>query len=132
MTTAIATQEQFQEQMKARIRAAAGELMPDEMLQDIVKRGIEDAFFKPRKTFDNYNRVIESEPWLTEFLRAEVKSQIEKEVRAWLKANPDKISELVESLVREGAGKAVIEALNYMMKYEFQSFGESLARRLTS
>jgi chromosome segregation ATPase len=42
MTTEISTQEQFQEQMKARIRAAAGELMPDEMLQEIVKRGIEE------------------------------------------------------------------------------------------
>jgi hypothetical protein len=131
MTTEISTQEQFQEQMKARIRAAAGDLMPDEMLQEIVKRGIEEAFFKPAKRYDKYNRVIEGEPWLPTFLRSLMQEKVAVAVDAWLKENPEAVTKVLADVVKEGVGGTMIELLNRRTQYEFQQFADQLQRRLT-
>jgi hypothetical protein len=135
MATAELTQVNFQEQMQARIRASIGDLMPDAMLADIVQKGIDKAFnekrtVEQRNSYGYSSQFVEKEPWLQEFLRTELKSQVEDQAKAWVAANGDKVHAIVQKYVDEGIAEALVRAFQSLFNQPLQDFASGMNDKL--
>lgn len=116
MSTAVATvpltQEQFQEAMMARMRGIMGELMPQATLEEITKRGVEEAFFKPRKETEGsgyHAREVTKGPWINDFLQKELAAEVNKQLAAWIAANNDRVLEAVSNTLAAGVTGCVTQ-----------------------
>ncbi len=103
--TEVATQRSFEENMMDRIRKDIGELMPDDALQKIVERGMNDAFFKERTGSDGYGK---REPLFTETLRDLTDVRVRAAVEEWMKSHADEIAKQVETIFVEGFMNRVV------------------------
>ena len=113
MSTAVATvpltQEQFQEAMMARMRGIMGELMPQATLEEITKRGVEEAFFKPRVIKRQYTPDEVKPPWFVEFVETELADQVKAQVAVWVAANQPLIKSIVETTLAAGVTNCVVQ-----------------------
>lgn len=123
MSNAVATipltQEQFQEAMMARMRGIMGELMPQATLEEITKRGVEEAFFKPRlaRKGNGYGSKDEFDPpWVNEFVQKEIADEVKKQIAAWIVANQDRLTKLVETSLSDGVTGCVMQAFAEMFR----------------
>jgi hypothetical protein len=104
---------EFQERMKERMRQAMGDLMPDDVLARIVAEGIDEAFFRPRRTKDRYGlHEVESPSWMAEFLRAEMEKRAERAARDWFAANGEKVEAALREATAGGLCSAVFRAFD--------------------
>lgn len=55
MNTAVTTPQSFEDRMKDRIKESIGELITDAELSELVKRGIDQAFFTERTENNGWN-----------------------------------------------------------------------------
>lgn len=115
---------EFQAKMMERIRSAMGDLLPDSVLAEIVKRGVEDAFFKPTTTvvsgsWNNDKRV--EPPWTVTFVRAECEKRVAAAVEKWVADNPARIEELVREALSTGLASAALRALDSLLRPGFES-----------
>jgi hypothetical protein len=105
-------QQQFQQNIKDRIQSQIGELLPDEVLQEMVQAGIKAAFFEPRKTrVERDYRTIEVEnpPWFVEHIEQEFDKQVRPALDAWMAENPETIKELIDRQIEKGIEAAVMK-----------------------
>jgi hypothetical protein len=93
----------FETKLKDRIRADIAELIPDEVLAEMIKQTINEQFMQTRRICENpdassyYQRWKESPPWLLEVIQPLLKDQIDAHIRAWAQENSEKITEMVRS-----------------------------------
>ena len=127
----LITQQKFQEQMQARIRQHIGELLPDEMLAEMVKRGVEQAFFEKRVNKDGYYGSREQEPWLTEFLRKELATQMEEAVRKFMAENQERIASEIQQQIAGGFVAATMGAIDRAFRQPLEEFRDSMQRTLS-
>lgn len=103
----------FQDRLMARIKDSIGELMTDEELKKIMERGVEEALFKPKVQYDNYNREIKrEEPFVEKAVKAFLSEKMDKVVREYLAANTQLFMDSIDKAVRDGIGKCMLEALD--------------------
>lgn len=138
MSTALTSEQQFQEKMKERMRAAMGELMPDDVLAEIVAKGINEAFFtKVPEVRNTYGSIYQPEKpsWCVDFIQKECERQTAKEVQRWIKENESKVAEILEQCLKNGLASAVVHALDTMLKdamYNLRSnIQQSLGRAIS-
>lgn len=92
--------------------SALGELIKEEDLYDIVKEGIERAFFKDREKHDGY-RSQRIEPLIVEIVRDAMKAHVEDMVRRWVAENSEALHEHMTKVMDKGIvqyAEQVIEA----------------------
>jgi len=128
--TAIVTSNQlspaerdFQEKMKERMRAAMGDLMPDEVLRGIVERGINEAFFaRPELPKNHWNDTQKfGEAWMVTFVREDLRKQVETHIKTWMADNPDKIVAIMQQTFDTGLVKTVINTLGRLFQPAFDN-----------
>lgn len=131
MTTEIDTPKTFQERMKERIKKDIGELITDEELSELIKRGIDEVFFK--------ETVIDTGSWnnkkvIPALMHSVVKEllteRVTKEVSDYFNNNPKVIAEVVETTLREGAGRAVLAAITNMFSQDLLTMQNNLINKL--
>lgn len=118
--------EEFQAKMKERMRAAMGDLMPDAVLADIVKRGVEEAFFQKRVEKSYYGQETTKPPWLVEFLETELKQQVQVSVTNYIRDNP----EVVQKVISEVLGKNMVSAMTNALAFVFEPAFRDLDRKM--
>ena len=113
---AIVQTKTFEERLKDRIRESIGELMSDEDLQKIIERGIDDVFFKTHHEPHGPYNTREKPPLIHAVVKEVLDKQMKEAVAAWLQTHEAEVQEAVGRCVQEGAGTAVIKALNWQME----------------
>ena len=89
----------FREKVADRIRGDIGDLMPDEMLQQIVKDTIQVELNRPTKIGSGYNAT--QAPWIrTEILNV-IKPRLDAAVKAEIEAHQDAIKQMVKDEIKE-------------------------------
>lgn len=138
-TTDLAPQEAFQEQIKARVRAAVGELMPDEMLKKIVEEGLHAAFFeRPHKIkYSTYgsSQELENDPWFTVFIREEMSKRVQQTMDKWIAEHPDEIRQIIRDVTSAGMAGVVFRVIADQFSpamYDFRTQMENIIRNLTA
>jgi hypothetical protein len=122
----LTPEQSFQEKVKARIRESIGDLMPDEMLQQLVSRAVEDAFFKRIETSNYYGRQEHRDPWLTLFVREQLEKQVQSAVEAWMGANADKITTLIQQTLDGGILTCIARAVSRQFESPMNDLEEKL------
>lgn len=121
----------FQQKMKERMRAAFGDLMPDETLAKIVAQGIEEAFFKERiVATDSWGRKDTEPSWCVKFMEAEAKALVAEAVKKWIAEHPEKFAEAVNAVISKGIASAFIATFDGILFDEMNRLKEGVAEAI--
>jgi len=125
----ITKQESFEDKMKARIKESIGELITDEELSKLIKKGIEDAYFQPRTYKDGYHTKT-MDPLMHEVIKAELGPKVDAAVREWVKLNPEIVHKVLQDTLSAGIGKAVMQSFENMLSQSFFNFQQQIENML--
>ena len=115
----------FETKLKDRIRADIAELIPDEVLAEMIKQTINEQFMQTRRICENpdassyYQRWKESPPWLLEVIQPLLKDQIDAHIRAWAQENSEKITEMVRSEIGASGEQSIARAISSVFSSAF-------------
>lgn len=132
----VAPVKSFEEKMKARIKESIGDLVSDEDLTKLVERGLEETFFKPRPNpkYGSYgynsSQPVTIEPLIQEILRETLLPSMKAAVETYLKDHHEEVMVMVDTVVKEGAGKAVVKAVELMFTSQMMSLQQSMQTAL--
>jgi hypothetical protein len=116
---------EFEAKLKDRIREDIAELIPDEVLAEMIKTTINDQFMQTRRICENpesasyHQRWHDSPPWLFEVIQPLIKDQIDAHVTGWAQENSDKIAEMVRTEIGESGEKAISRAISSVFSSAF-------------
>ncbi len=105
----------FQDKLIERVRNDIGELLPDEVLQQVVAKAFEKAFFEERRTTDNYNRTETKEPLLVETVRKAAAEAMKAATHEWLAENPEIMEKMIEQQLKEGLAMAAFQTVRELI-----------------
>ena len=128
--TAMVPAKTFEERMRDRIRDSIGELMSDEDLQKIVQRGIDEVFFKSHYVDDGRYQKREIPPLIHSVVKEVLSDRMKDAVEAWLQTHEADVRDSVAHVVEEGAGKAMVKALNGYMADSMQRLESDIIGKL--
>lgn len=129
MANEITSAQSFEERMKDRIRKDIGSLMTDEELRAIVSRAVEEVFFKPKQVPSTYHTKQEP-PMIHMIVRELLETQVRRSVDAWMVEHRDTVEQALQKMLLEGAGFALINALNSKFEVDLYNFQTSLQSKL--
>jgi hypothetical protein len=114
MNMEVATNESFETKMKNRIRDSIGDLLSDEDLDKMVRRGLEEAFFTKRtKKTSGYPYQEETTSLMHEIVTELLQPAVEKSVNNYLVEHQEEVKEIIERVVTLGIGNATLKAMDY-------------------
>jgi hypothetical protein len=119
----------FQEKVLARLRSDIGSLMPEEALRELVRRAVEDSFFKERVTPPNNPWSNESRrpSWFVEEVTKVAKPAIEAESKRFVAENADVLKKaLADFLTRESLLLMVMANLREATAKEIADLSERM------
>src|SRR5580698_1104647 len=93
----LTPQQQFENSIKDRLRKDIGDLLPNEVLAELVKKAIEDMFFVKRTTRDSYGYTTTSVSWFEEEVAKQMKTQIAETIKAHFIENGRIIAKAIET-----------------------------------
>jgi predicted house-cleaning noncanonical NTP pyrophosphatase (MazG superfamily) len=122
-------EQNFNERMKNRIRESIGELLTDDELSEIVKRSMEEIFFKPSHIKEGYHTKT-LPPFVQTLLKELLKDKVYREVSLYLTDNKDMIAKIIQEVISKGMGKALVEALTLQFQSELMNFQNNLMQNI--
>lgn len=140
----VSTTQNFQDRLKNRIQESIGDLMTDEDLKLLVEKGINDTFFKerPRPGWQNLSYHEQQRtpntmpPLMNEIVEKAVKEQVEKIVQGYVEKymveNTDTINAMVKDVIEQGAGAAMLAAINRSFNQPLVQLGMSVEMALSN
>ena len=111
MSTQMTTQETFQDKVKDRLREQIGDLMPEDLLTEIVDKSIRDIFFKRKEKKNSW----EPEPppsWIHEVVKELLEPAVKAAVDRWVKDNEVQLLAVVQQSIDRGAAGAFVKGID--------------------
>ena len=128
MAGEIVVKASFEERMTDRIKDLLGEVMTDDELKKIVQRGIENAFFQPQMKKNQWGSEIVDEPLAIKAVRQFARERADAVVEQWLKENTDKVSDILDGVIRAGVAKICAEAFERKFNEPLFRFQQEVER----
>ena len=129
MTTDIAKKETFEQKMKARIIDSIGDLMPDEELQKIIAKAINEAFFEKIVIQDGYHKK-EKEPWIYDVVRDLLKDHMKQQVELYMVEHRDKILGDINEIIKNGISECFVSTIKSYFGQQFFDFEMKIKDRM--
>lgn len=128
MSNEVATPKSFQEKMKERIRDSIGDLITDEELKVLISQGIKEVYFTEKP---GYSYGAKPTPALMhEIIKECLGKQVQAEVNNWIKDNNKEVTEMIDQVIKNGIGMALISAINMKFSGEMMIFQNNLVNNL--
>lgn len=129
---------EFQDRLKERIKGDIGELMPDEVVKEMIAQALNEEFLKPR-TVPNPNytggfyqqREITVPPLLLEYLQPQLEGITRKVIGDYLQANPGKLEQWIDEQIGKQIGDFLQKAVASLFQSQFQQFKCQLVSELS-
>lgn len=133
MPTAI---EAFQNRLRERIKGDIGELMPDEVVKEMIARVLDDEFMKPRKISKGMDYLGRDEfenapPLMLEFIRPQIEGIIVRCVQEYFAANPGALEAKIDELIGKQIAGFLQNALSRLLGNMFDEFKCKLVSELS-
>ena len=91
---------EFQERVQKKLREDIGAMLPDEVLQALIKKAVEEEFFKERISRGTYGNETERRPsWFVEAVAKAAKPMLQQHVEAWVEANKDVLKKALQEFM---------------------------------
>lgn len=135
MTTEVTKPQSFEQRMSQRIKDSIGDLISDDDLAKLVKRGIEEAFFARRPNparQHSYNAPDTIDPLIHTVIKELLLPAVTAEVAAYLKQHNEEVLAMVKTVVENGVGNAVVAAMNSQFQMQLYNFQSSITNQLAS
>ncbi len=100
----------FQENIKERLRADIGNLLPDEVLSKLVEQSIREMFLDPVITKDRYGDREVKESWFKVHVAQLIKTRAEKVIQDYFERNYEAITTAIAQEIKE-RGPEMLAAL---------------------
>lgn len=97
----LTPQQQFQERIADRLRDDIGDLLPDEVLSEMVQRALQEMFFAKRHVSDGY-RTRENPSWFEETVERRLREQIHNHITAYFKDNREELNSAIKGAINNG------------------------------
>ena len=110
---ALTPQQNFEEKIKARMRENIGDLMPDEVLAEMVKKALNEMFFTRREKKGNshYSRTEVLPSWFEDEVVKELKDKVLIEVKTAINEKRDEIKKAAIELITTNLGTMVAKTI---------------------
>lgn len=123
----------FEDRMKQRIKESIGDMITDEELSKIVQKGIHVAFFESKILTDSYGREIKpDDPLIVDIVKSCVSQKVNIAVKEWFAENPEKVTLIVDKVIRDGIFKIIIQEIESNFRNAFNSFGQEIQNNITN
>lgn len=126
-TQALAPMEQFQEKLRKKIRDDFAEMLPEEVLDQLQKKAIEDAFFKERKvtvpsdgSWNSKDRTEVRQPLVQEIARECAEEAYKAAILVWFKEHEEEILEKFDDFISMSFGENLLMAFGKIFRQETQ------------
>jgi len=100
---ALTPQQSFEEKVKSRLKENIGDLMPDEVLQDMVKKAMQEMFFTRReKKQEGWSGRTEVFPsWFEDEVSRLLKDRVLEEIKIGIENKREEIRKAASELITE-------------------------------
>lgn len=132
MTTVIAENKTFEEKMKDRIKESIGDLIGDDDLKKLLDAAMHDVFFKPSKIRVNSYDYKEGPSFLQEIVKEEMEAKVRDVVKEYVNTHEDEVNKIINDVVSEGVGTAMIGAMNQLFRNQLFAFQTNITQQLSS
>lgn len=85
----------FQNKLKERVRNDIRDLLPDDAVAALVKKAVEEEFFKPRKIDEGYGRTKEEPSWFVTEIRKAAEPIIREAVGKVIAESPETVHKVI-------------------------------------
>ena len=116
----------FEERMRERIREDIGKLLTDEELSTMIKKCIDDIFFKPRK--NDYGK--DEPPLLYEIVRELLEPTVLQIAKEYINANQNEVIKVIKDTVTMGMGTALIKSFNEVFRIDEYRLQNEIIERI--
>lgn len=109
----LTPQQSFEEKVKDRLRENIGDLMPDEILQDMVKKAMQEMFFTRRdKKGDGWGARTEVFPsWFEDEVSTRLKERVLEEAKMAIEAKRPELQEIISKLISEKMPEIILNGI---------------------
>jgi len=121
--------EDFQTRVLKKVREDIGKMLPDEVVESLVQRAIDEQFFQPRKVYRSYGGHDEEPSWFIKEVTRLSKPLIESYVAAHIKEHEPAIKKAVEQfLSTQSLTLLTIAALQQTTRQDIFELAELIVR----
>lgn len=124
--------ERLRQRVHERIIGDFNEFIDDEAIRELINEAVEKAFFERRVEVNDYGRRSETEPVIIEMVRAQAMTAVEKQLKAWMVDNEDKVAEIIKSTFEVRFAELLAQSLNRLFDSQLMQFQQSIIDRLHS
>jgi len=129
-STAITPQQTFEQNMKDRIRQDIGELMPDDVLTEMINQGVRSAFLEDRKTHDSYGRSTTKPPWIVDLLVELLDEKMREQTAQWIVDNDQLIIDSFGNRIDERLASSVVKAFDNIFRQQIYELGSRVTETI--
>lgn len=125
---------EFQERLQERIKGDIGELMPDEVVKDLIVKTIEQEFLRPYTEIRGsgyYKQSVHCEARLLQYIKPHVEAAMLKYVAVWVSEHPGEIEKIVEDALGNEVGVFLRKTMQAFYRSQFESFKFGLIQELS-
>ena len=130
--TNIVENKTFEEKMKDRIKESIGDLIGDDDLKKLLDAAMNDVFFKPSKIKINSYDYKDGPSFLQEIVKEEMEGKVRDIVKEYVNSHEDEVNKIINDVVSEGIGVAMIKAMNILFQNQLYAFQGNIANQLAS
>ena len=99
MTNDLTPMQSFEEKVKGKLKETIADMLPDEALQALVQKAVEETFFKRRSTQDRNGYTREEKPWFVEEVAKLAEPIIQAQAQRAFEANKERVEEAVAKFI---------------------------------
>lgn len=131
-TKELTAKESFEEKLRNKIQSDIGDLMPDEMLKELVDKSIHNMFFEPVRIKNpgfHSQDTFRPAPF-EEIVTNAMQPLMEEAIENWVAENAESVYENLATVIGDGADKMMILAFRRIMKSPFDEFENNTNQRI--
>lgn len=135
VSTNLTPQQKFEDNIKNRLKDSIGDLVPDEVLEGMVKKAINDAFFSPKTSTGEYGRTTIQESFLERQVKGLLVEKMNTSIQTYFQENEANIQKQVTKIIVENGpallGQLVVSLLQTGMSKTGDTLFQTIQYQLT-
>lgn len=120
----------LEERVSEKIKESIGDLITGDELSELILKSVDDIFFKPTTIQVSQFRSENGPSLLHSIVREIMDEHVKNEVQSYIVAHPEVVTDVVETIVKNGFDGAVINALRNVFSNEMSNFEFSIQNKI--
>lgn len=106
--TSLTPQQLFESKIKDRIRESIGDLLPDEVLAEMMKKAMQEMFFTRKEDQpDRYSPKVIKPSWFEDAVHSSLKSHVEDHLKRWLAENGAELTKVIQEYLVQNSPQII-------------------------